>query len=101
MTAVHQRLFDDVDESIRDIKVIAVDTRLTEPADLWTSRAPEDYVDRVPRVLRAGNFPHPTCLYPEPLRHIAPTLRDVEPSFRQKVRGTNAARVYNIDLDRL
>jgi hypothetical protein len=47
------------------------------------------------------DFPHPTRLYPEPLRHIAPRLRDVEPSFRQKVRSTNAARVYNIDLDRL
>ena len=32
------------------IKVIDVDTHLTEPHDLWTSRAPADYRDRVPQV---------------------------------------------------
>jgi len=31
------------------IKIIDVDTHLSEPADLWTSRAPEKYRDRVPR----------------------------------------------------
>ena len=37
-------------ESIKGIKVIDVDTHLTEPGDLWTSRAPAKYVDLVPRV---------------------------------------------------
>ena len=36
--------------SIKGIKVIDVDTHLTEPGDLWTSRAPEKYKDLVPRV---------------------------------------------------
>jgi predicted TIM-barrel fold metal-dependent hydrolase len=45
------KLFDDVDESMRGIKIVDVDTHLTEPADLWTSRAPKDLVDRVPRVV--------------------------------------------------
>lgn len=33
-----------------DVKIIDVDTHLTEPADLWSSRAPSKYVDRLPRV---------------------------------------------------
>jgi predicted TIM-barrel fold metal-dependent hydrolase len=33
-----------------DTLVIDTDTHLTEPRDLWTSRAPARYVDRVPRV---------------------------------------------------
>jgi predicted TIM-barrel fold metal-dependent hydrolase len=49
-------LFDEVDESIKGIKVIDVDTHLTEPADLWTSRAPKAYVDRVPRVVRGADL---------------------------------------------
>lgn len=34
------------------IPVIDVDTHLTEPHDLWTSRAPEGWRDRVPQVRR-------------------------------------------------
>ena len=45
------KLFDDVDESMRGIKIIDVDTHLTEPADLWTSRAPKHLLDRVPKVV--------------------------------------------------
>lgn len=45
------KLFDDVDETMRGIKVIDVDTHLTEPADLWTSRAPKHLLDRVPKVV--------------------------------------------------
>lgn len=36
--------------SNRDLKVIDVDTHLSEPHDIWTSRAPAAYVDRVPQV---------------------------------------------------
>ena len=32
------------------ISVIDADTHLTEPHDLWTSRAPKEWVDRVPQV---------------------------------------------------
>jgi hypothetical protein len=49
MTVLHQDQ-DPMPESIRGIKVIDVDTHLTEPADLWTSRAPRAYKDPVPRV---------------------------------------------------
>ena len=33
-----------------DLLIIDADTHLTEPRDLWTSRAPAKYADRVPRV---------------------------------------------------
>jgi uncharacterized protein len=41
-----------------DLKVIDVDTHISEPADLWTSRAPAAYVERVPKVVATpqGNY---------------------------------------------
>ena len=44
------------------------------------------------------DFPHPTCLYPEPLRHIESTLEMADDQLRRKVLSLNAAKVYNIDL---
>lgn len=40
---------------IADLKVIDVDAHITESADLWTSRAPAAYADRVPRVIDTAN----------------------------------------------
>ena len=39
-----------VSESIADIAIIDVDAHISEPHDLWTSRAPAAYKDRMPRV---------------------------------------------------
>jgi predicted TIM-barrel fold metal-dependent hydrolase len=46
------------------------------------------------------DFPHPTCLYPQPLNGIAKTFSDHKVDFevRKKLLSGNAARVYNIDL---
>jgi predicted TIM-barrel fold metal-dependent hydrolase len=46
------------------------------------------------------DFPHPTCLYPQPFNAIAATFDEhrVEWPTREKLLGRNAARVYNIDL---
>jgi predicted TIM-barrel fold metal-dependent hydrolase len=41
-------------ELLSGIKVIDVDTHLSEPADLWTSRAPAKYKDRVPQMKMVG-----------------------------------------------
>jgi predicted TIM-barrel fold metal-dependent hydrolase len=47
----------DLRSPIEGIKVIDSDTHLTEPADLWTSRAPKAFKDRVPRVvMRKGTY---------------------------------------------
>ena len=36
---------------LRDLRIIDVDAHITEPADLWTRRAPAGYADRVPHVV--------------------------------------------------
>ena len=36
--------------AIEDLAIIDVDAHISEPHDLWTSRAPAAYRDRVPRV---------------------------------------------------
>ncbi|MDH5289400.1 MAG: amidohydrolase [Acidimicrobiia bacterium] len=40
--------------SVADIKIIDTDTHWSEPADLWTSRAPASYADRVPQLAEKG-----------------------------------------------
>ncbi len=45
-----------IPEALRGIKIIDVDTHLTEPPDLWTSRVPATYKDKVPYVKRAGEI---------------------------------------------
>ena len=40
---------------IGELKVIDVDAHITESADLWTSRAPAKYRDRVPTVIDTAN----------------------------------------------
>jgi predicted TIM-barrel fold metal-dependent hydrolase len=46
------------------------------------------------------DFPHPTCLYPQPFNAVAATFdeHNVEWPVREKLLGGNAARVYNISL---
>jgi len=43
--------------SVTGVRVIDADTHLTEPHDLWTSRAPTAYRDRVPRVVDVDGEP--------------------------------------------
>ena len=42
---------------IDELFVIDVDAHITEPPDLWTSRAPAGYADRVPRVVDVDGVP--------------------------------------------
>ncbi|MGE0877342.1 MAG: amidohydrolase family protein [Acidimicrobiia bacterium] len=46
------------------------------------------------------DFPHPTCLYPDPLTRIHSVFdaAGCDETFRRKVMCDNAARVYNIDV---
>ncbi len=44
------------------------------------------------------DFPHPTCLYPDPMGHAAQQLVDVDASARRKLMSTNAADLYRIPL---
>jgi predicted TIM-barrel fold metal-dependent hydrolase len=44
------------------------------------------------------DFPHPTCLYPQPLAQVAETLEKVDWEARKLLLGGTAAKIYNIDL---
>lgn len=46
-------MFDDV-AGLADVKVIDTDSHWSEPYDLWTTRAPAKYRDRVPRMEERG-----------------------------------------------
>jgi predicted TIM-barrel fold metal-dependent hydrolase len=55
----------------------------------------------IDNVLYETDFPHPTCVYPDPLNFIADAAAGFTPEERAKVFGLNAARLYNIPLDGL
>jgi predicted TIM-barrel fold metal-dependent hydrolase len=44
------------------------------------------------------DFPHPTCLYPDPLEATKPLLAQMTAEDRKKVFQTNAERLYSLDL---
>ena len=50
------------------------------------------------RVMFETDFPHPTCLYPDPLGHAASGLAQLSLEDRRKVLSGNAAKLYNIPL---
>jgi predicted TIM-barrel fold metal-dependent hydrolase len=45
-----------------------------------------------------SDFPHPTCLYPEPVDYVAHTLSDLNTGVRRKIMSANAARVYSLPV---
>lgn len=42
------------------------------------------------------DFPHPTCLYPDPLAVAAENMRDLTPTVRSKILGGNAKALYRL-----
>jgi len=44
------------------------------------------------------DFPHPTCLYPDPVARAVEPLADLDAPTRRKLLSTNAARLYRIPL---
>jgi predicted TIM-barrel fold metal-dependent hydrolase len=98
----------------------ALDYQLTETAPAareFLSMKPSDYFRRqiygcfwferdglvpmierisVDRVLFETDFPHPTCLYPDPLTSAAEALHGTSDEFRAKVIGRNAAALYHL-----
>jgi predicted TIM-barrel fold metal-dependent hydrolase len=49
-------------------------------------------------ILFETDFPHPTCLYPDSLEHVAISLAEVGPDVARKVLQDNAAKLYRIEL---
>jgi predicted TIM-barrel fold metal-dependent hydrolase len=52
----------------------------------------------VDNVMFETDFPHPTCLYPDPLEQAAPALAQLTVDERRKVMSTNAATLFNIPI---
>lgn len=47
-------------------------------------------------VMFETDFPHPTCLYPDPLAAVERTMSSLRPETRRKVLGETAAKLYRI-----
>jgi len=47
-------------------------------------------------ILFETDFPHPTCLYPDPLKTAASNMRELSPAARRKILGENAAKLYGL-----
>jgi predicted TIM-barrel fold metal-dependent hydrolase len=52
----------------------------------------------VDNVMFETDFPHPTCLYPDPLQRAAGQLADFTDEERGKLFSGNAAQLYRIPL---
>jgi uncharacterized protein len=69
-------------------------------ATTWFERA--DLVSLVnrlgeDRIMFETDFPHPTCLYPDPLANAAANLAELSPVAREKILSGNARRLYKLD----
>ena len=42
------------------------------------------------------DYPHPTCLYPDPLKTAAETMRELSTTAQRKILGENAAKLYRL-----
>jgi predicted TIM-barrel fold metal-dependent hydrolase len=47
-------------------------------------------------ILFETDFPHPTCLYPDPLGVIEEAMSGLRPGSRRKILGDNAAKLYRL-----
>lgn len=70
-------------------------------ATLWFEKNFGDLqalIDRVgeDNVLFETDFPHPTCIYPDPIGFVDERMSNLRPETRQKVMGGNAAKLYRL-----
>ncbi len=47
-------------------------------------------------ILFETDFPHPTCLYPNPLEAVDEKLKTISPEARAKILGENARKLYRL-----
>jgi uncharacterized protein len=47
-------------------------------------------------ILFETDFPHPTCLFPDPLSTAARNMRELSPTAQRKILGENAAKLYGL-----
>jgi predicted TIM-barrel fold metal-dependent hydrolase len=61
---------------------------------------PQELLEQVgvDNVLWESDFPHPTCLYPDPVARTLENLAPLPPEHVRKLLQDNAAKLYKIDL---
>jgi uncharacterized protein len=47
-------------------------------------------------ILFETDFPHPTCLYPDPLTSAAENMRELSTTARNKILSGNAVKLYQL-----
>jgi predicted TIM-barrel fold metal-dependent hydrolase len=47
-------------------------------------------------ILFETDFPHPTCLYPDPLQSVAEKMTSLSQTAREKIMGGNAKKLYRL-----
>ncbi|HEV8296828.1 MAG TPA: amidohydrolase family protein [Acidimicrobiales bacterium] len=53
----------------------------------------------VDKILFETDYPHPTCLYPDPLERVEAAFAGIGETERRKILQDNAAALYRIELD--
>jgi predicted TIM-barrel fold metal-dependent hydrolase len=48
------------------------------------------------RILFETDYPHPTCLYPDPLQSVEDKMATLSPEARAKIMGGNAQKLYRL-----
>ena len=78
--------------------------RLLPPSDLrlFLVRggvdSPRDRQHRRRQSMFETDYPHPTCLYPDPLERVAKALDGISAESQRKLLQDNAAKLYHIPL---
>ena len=70
----------------------------------WFERRNLVYMARdigIDNVMFQTDFPHPVCLYPDPMNYMTEAASAFTEEERRKIYGGNAAKVYNIDLSKM
>jgi predicted TIM-barrel fold metal-dependent hydrolase len=47
-------------------------------------------------ILFETDFPHPTCLYPQPLETVQAKMATLSPEARRKILGENGRQLYRV-----
>lgn len=75
------------------------------PSNLYATFWFENNRNKLPELIEAvgedsilfeTDFPHPTCLYPNPLQSVEGKLATLSPQARRKILGENARKLYRI-----
>ncbi len=69
-------------------------------ATMWFERVDLPAIVRAvgeDNIMFETDFPHPTCLYPDPLKAAEENMRELSVTAQRKILGDNAAKLYGID----